>query len=190
MLRGLAGKKSVRDFHQNARAIAGARIGADRAAMLKIAQDVQSVGNDLVRTLAFDVGNKADAAKILFERGIVKTLGGAPIVLARNFERFRSRGCRQRVRHDVLARELRPAHLKKSSQSGLARQIYIALVFPPIVIANVRIAHSASSSYRRTLGVAVPTGPPLVRREPQLPEFRSGRSRFAENAPPAVFWRY
>ena len=64
----------MRDLHQNAGAVAGARIGADRAAMLEIAQDRERVVDDLVRLAALDVGDEADAAGILLERGIVKSL--------------------------------------------------------------------------------------------------------------------
>ena len=61
----LLGEKLVRDLHQNAGAVAGARIGADRAAMFEIEQDRQRVFDDLVRFAALDVGNESDAAGIL-----------------------------------------------------------------------------------------------------------------------------
>ena len=67
-LGGLAREEGVRDLHQDAGAVAGARIGADRAAMLEIAEDVDRVGDDLMRLLALDVGDEADAAGILFQR--------------------------------------------------------------------------------------------------------------------------
>ena len=60
----------MRDLHQDAGAVAGARIGADRAAMLEIEQDGQRVLDDLVRLAALDVGNESDAAGILFLRRI------------------------------------------------------------------------------------------------------------------------
>ena len=58
----LRGEEVVRDLHQNAGAIAGARIGADRAAMFEIAEDRKRVLDDLVRLAALDVGDEADAA--------------------------------------------------------------------------------------------------------------------------------
>ena len=73
-LGGLLGEKLVRDLHQDAGAVAHARVGADRAAMLQIAQDAQPVLDDLVRLAALDVGDEADAAGILVERGIVQAL--------------------------------------------------------------------------------------------------------------------
>ena len=47
---GLAGEELVRDLHQDAGAVAGARIGADRAAMLEIEQDGERVLDDLCAT--------------------------------------------------------------------------------------------------------------------------------------------
>ncbi len=66
----LLGEELVRRLHQNAGAVAGARIGADRAAMLEIEQDRQRVFDDLVRLAALDIGNKSDPAGILFQRRI------------------------------------------------------------------------------------------------------------------------
>src|SRR5262249_11693809 len=73
-LAGHLGEELVRDLHQDAGAVAGARIGADRAAMLEIAQDRERVLNDLVRLAPLDVGDEADTARILVERRIVETL--------------------------------------------------------------------------------------------------------------------
>ena len=66
----LLGEELVRDLHQHAGAVAGARIGADRAAVLEIEQNRQRVFDDLVRFAALDVGNEADAAGILVQRRI------------------------------------------------------------------------------------------------------------------------
>ena len=72
----LAGEKLVRHLHQDAGAVAHARIGADRAAMFEIAENLNRVRDDLVRLLSLDVGDEADAAGILVERGIVETVRG------------------------------------------------------------------------------------------------------------------
>src|SRR5205085_12436960 len=64
-------------------AVAGARIRADCAAVLEITQDRKRVLDDLVRALAFDIGNEADSAGILVERRIVKTLRTARFVRRR-----------------------------------------------------------------------------------------------------------
>ena len=66
-----AREELVRDLHQDAGAVAGARIGADRAAMFEIDENCQRILDDLVRLAALDVGDEADAAGILVERGIV-----------------------------------------------------------------------------------------------------------------------
>ena len=64
----------MRDLHEDAGAIAHARVGANRAAMLQIAENAQSVFDDLMRLAALDVGDETDAAGILVERRIVETL--------------------------------------------------------------------------------------------------------------------
>src|SRR5689334_12432711 len=60
----------MRRLHQDSGAVAGARIGADRATMLKVEQNRQRVFDDLVGLASLDVGNKSDAAGILFQRRI------------------------------------------------------------------------------------------------------------------------
>ena len=70
----LLGEELVRNLHQNAGAVACSRIGTDRAAMLEIAEDSERVLDQLMRRPALDVGNEADPAGILLERGIVKAL--------------------------------------------------------------------------------------------------------------------
>ncbi len=66
-LGGLAREERVRDLHQDAGAVAGARVGADGAAMFEVAENVDRVVDDLMRLPALDVGDEADAAGILFE---------------------------------------------------------------------------------------------------------------------------
>ena len=57
-----------------------------RAAMFEVAQNVDRVVDDLMRLAALDVGDEADAAGILFEGGIVKSLGRrTPAELTRGF---------------------------------------------------------------------------------------------------------
>src|SRR5205814_8212203 len=95
----LAREERMRDLHQDAGAVTGARIGADCAAVFEVAENIQRVGDDLVRLLAFHVRDEAYPAGIFFETVIVQTLSGrTAIVLAPNlFEsrgRFRIRGRR------------------------------------------------------------------------------------------------
>ena len=58
----LLGEEPVRDLDQDAGPVARARIGADRAAMLEIAEDRQRILHELVRFAALDVGDEADPA--------------------------------------------------------------------------------------------------------------------------------
>src|SRR5205085_4388905 len=91
---GLAREEGVRNLHEDAGAVAGARVGADGAAVLEIAENGERVGDDLVRRLALDVGDEADAAGILFAREVVKAFGRrTPAALA--LARFRTRGRRR-----------------------------------------------------------------------------------------------
>src|SRR5262249_20676494 len=87
--RRLPGEELVRDLHQDAGAVARARIGADRAAMLEIAEDGEGVLDQLVRLAALDVGDEADPAGILFERGIVEALWRQALRARRSVVRMR-----------------------------------------------------------------------------------------------------
>src|SRR5581483_6575852 len=69
---GLAREELVRDLHQDARAVAHARVGADCAAVLEVAENLESVLDDPVALAALDVGDEADAAGILVEGRIVE----------------------------------------------------------------------------------------------------------------------
>ena len=71
---GLRAEKLVRDLDKDARAIARKRIGANRAAMLKIEQDLEAVLDDLVALHALDVGNEAKAAGVVLIGGLVEAL--------------------------------------------------------------------------------------------------------------------
>ena len=72
-LRRFLGEELMWDLHEDAGAVAHARIGADRAAMLEIEQNGEAVVDDLVRLASLKIGDEADAAGILVERGIIKT---------------------------------------------------------------------------------------------------------------------
>ncbi|MGY4355777.1 hypothetical protein ACVW0J_002270 [Bradyrhizobium sp. i1.7.7] len=110
-LPGLAAEEGVRDLHQDAGAVTGARVGADGAAMLEVAEDAERVRDDLVGLLALDVGDEADAAGILLQARIVQTYSRrARIVFLNRISRFRGDRRRQFFCHDVCALELRPGH--------------------------------------------------------------------------------
>ena len=166
-LGGLAREEGVRDLHEDAGAVAGARIGADRAAMLEIAEDGERVGRRSGATcLPLMLAMKPTPQESFSRERIVEAFGRrTPGVFARNLDRFRIRGRRQRICDDAFALEFRPAHFPQSSRPASEN---------PIVV------------HRRTLGVAAPTGPPLVRSEPQCSEFRLGRSSSPENVLPGT----
>ncbi len=83
-------EEAVGNLHENARTIAHQRICADGAAMGQVFKDEQAVLDDLVRLDAFHMGDKANAAGIMFIGGIVKTL---PFRQAARETRFRRNGC-------------------------------------------------------------------------------------------------
>ena len=86
---GRRGEERMRDLHQDAGAVAGARIGADRAAMLEIAQDRERVLDDLVGFAALDVGDEADPAGAFAQRRIVEALRRRQPVGRRGIDRIR-----------------------------------------------------------------------------------------------------
>ena len=67
-------EQGVGHLDQAAGAVAHQRIGADRAAMVEVLQDLQTLGDDVVRFSAFDVHDEADAARVVLVSGIVKAL--------------------------------------------------------------------------------------------------------------------
>jgi hypothetical protein len=86
--------------------------------MFEVAENVDRVGDDLMRPLALDVGDEADAAGILLHAEVVEAFGRrAPGMFARDIGRFRIRGRRQRFCHEIFALEFRPAHLIPLNQA-------------------------------------------------------------------------
>ncbi len=67
----LGGEEGVRQLGQNARAVAGVRLRAARAAMAQVLQHRQRVGDDGRRPVALDVGHEAGATGIVLVTGIV-----------------------------------------------------------------------------------------------------------------------
>ncbi len=66
-------QQPVRHLDQAAGAVADQRIGADRAAMVEVDEDLQAATDDVVRFSAFDVDDKADAARIMLVARIVES---------------------------------------------------------------------------------------------------------------------
>ena len=64
-------EKRVGNLRQDACAVAGQRIGADRAAMIQIDQDLQPLADDFMTFSIFDIDDEANAARIMFVPGII-----------------------------------------------------------------------------------------------------------------------
>ena len=67
-------EERVRQLDQNAGAVAGQRIGADRATVTQITQYAQAAGDDVVALAVLDVGEKPDPAGIVFVPWVVQSL--------------------------------------------------------------------------------------------------------------------
>src|SRR5262245_15052180 len=74
-LHALLGQEVMRNLDEDAGAIARDRIGADRAAVLDVAQDGDRVLDQLVGLAALEIGNKANAAGVVLALGIEEPLG-------------------------------------------------------------------------------------------------------------------
>ena len=66
----------MRHLEEDARAIAGVDLGAARPAVIQVAQNLQSVGDDLVRLAAVHIDHEAHAAGVVLEERIVEPLLG------------------------------------------------------------------------------------------------------------------
>ena len=73
-LGALAREELVRDLNQDAGAIAGFRIAAAGAAVRQVDQNLDALDDDVVRLLALDVGDEADAAGIVLLARVVQAL--------------------------------------------------------------------------------------------------------------------
>ena len=71
---GCAPQEFVRYLEQNSGAVPRAGIATLRAAVRKIFEDLQTLTDDVVRLLAFDVDDKADPAGIFFVSRVVEPL--------------------------------------------------------------------------------------------------------------------
>jgi hypothetical protein len=62
----------MRDLDQHAATVARLGIGADRAAVLEVVQDLQAVGDDAMAFRVGDIGDEADAARIVLEARVLE----------------------------------------------------------------------------------------------------------------------
>ena len=64
----------MRDLDQDSRTVAGLCVGAGRAAVRQIDEHLQAALDDPVRRATVDVADEADAARVVFEPGIIQAL--------------------------------------------------------------------------------------------------------------------
>jgi hypothetical protein len=67
-------QERVGHLQQDARAVAGVRLGPARAAVLEVAQHLERLLDDGVRFFALDVDHKAHPARIMLEAWVIKSL--------------------------------------------------------------------------------------------------------------------
>jgi len=67
-------QQPVRHLDHAAGAVAHQRVGADRAAVIEIDQNLQTAADDIVRLSALYVRNKADAARVVLVARIIEAL--------------------------------------------------------------------------------------------------------------------
>jgi hypothetical protein len=71
-LPALPGEQLVRDLDQYSGAVAGLRIAAASAAMRKIDQNLDSLGDDIVGSVAVNVHDEADATRVTLVPGMIQ----------------------------------------------------------------------------------------------------------------------
>ena len=116
----------VGHLDQAAGAVAHQRVGADRAAMVEVDQDLQAATDDLVRLAALDVGHEADAARIVLVAWIIQSLARRKAHRRSLFTCRRRRNCPAGslsvlVGHAKPGRTrypVRPSHRRKKLSAG------------------------------------------------------------------------
>ena len=96
LLGHLGTEELVRDLDQDARAVAHQRVCADRAAVVEVLEDLQTLLDDGMRLLALDVRDEADAAGIVFLGRVIQTAGSEGLDL------LAGRGSRGGLAHGAL----------------------------------------------------------------------------------------
>ncbi len=71
-------QQRVGHLDQAAGAVADQRVGAHRAAVIEVDEDLQPAADDVVRLSALDIDDKADPARIMLVPRVVKTLSDRP----------------------------------------------------------------------------------------------------------------
>ena len=80
----LFAKKMMRNLEQDAGAVAGVLLESRTAAVLQVDQNGQCIVQNLVMALTVDIGERADATRIVVEFGAIKALLLSGICLHRD----------------------------------------------------------------------------------------------------------
>ncbi len=75
LLAELVAVQRIGDLNKDARAVAHELVGPDRAAVIQVFQDLQTLLDDCVAFLALDMGHEADAAGVMFVLRVIQALG-------------------------------------------------------------------------------------------------------------------
>jgi hypothetical protein len=67
-------EKLIGHLDQNARTIPHQGVSPNRTAVIEIAQDLQTLFDDAMAFVPFDMGNKTDAAGIMLAAGVIEAL--------------------------------------------------------------------------------------------------------------------
>ncbi len=67
-------EEAVRDLDQDTGTVAGERVRPDRAAVVEIHQDLETLADQVVALVTLDVRDEADAARVVLVRGVVEPL--------------------------------------------------------------------------------------------------------------------
>jgi hypothetical protein len=74
LLGHLFAEKGIRNLDQDAGAIALQRVGTDRTPVVQVLEDLETLIDDLVSSVALDMCDEADTTGVMFVGGVVKTL--------------------------------------------------------------------------------------------------------------------
>ncbi len=76
----------MRHLQEDAGAVAGVVVAAAGAAVFEVLEDLDGLAEDVVRFAVLQIDDEADAAGIVFVRGIIKTLSGGDQWLCHDLE--------------------------------------------------------------------------------------------------------
>ena len=72
--RARGAEKGVRELEENARAVTRGRVASDRAPVLEVLEEPQSVAHDVVRARASQMRDEPHAAPVVFMDGVIQPL--------------------------------------------------------------------------------------------------------------------